>query len=231
MTHDIFFEEETHTYLVDGEEVPSVTTILNYMSDVEYKGINPSILEQASRRGTLVHEYTELVDYGALPNEIEYEVLPYIKAYQDFIRDYKPNWLLVEEPLYSEEYGYAGTVDRIGIINGVIVIVDIKTLASPTKMQKFTVSAQTSAYENMFVRNLMASWDNPFEEQGKIPHRGTNRFALYLGKDGEYNLVNLEEYDIKYGYDSWGMFLTCLETYKRVQKLKTLKPKERGMKN
>lgn len=212
MKHDIEFFEDEHLYLVDGEEVPSVTTILNYMSDVEYSKVSPAVLEQAARRGSLVHEYTELIDYGCEPDEVEYEVVGYLKAYKDFLRDYKPDWLFVEEPLYSEEYGYAGTVDRIGYINGELSVVDIKTLASPTKMQKFTVSAQTMAYEVAYG-----------EYVGK-------RYALYLGKDGEYNLVDLWEYDTKYSYNSWEMFRICLYTYKTVQELKTLKPIKKGEK-
>lgn len=208
--YDIEFFPETHQYLLDGEEVPSVTTILNYMSDVEYSKVSPAVLEQAARRGSLVHEYTELIDYGCEPDEVEYEVVGYLKAYKDFLRDYKPDWLLVEEPLYSEEYGYAGTVDRIGYIDGQLSVVDIKTLASPTKMQKFTVSAQTMAYEVAYG-----------EYVGK-------RYALYLGKDGEYNLVDLWEYDTKYSYNSWEMFRICLYTYKTVQELKTLKPIKKG---
>ena len=223
MKYDIFFDPDTHTYLVDGQEVPSVTTILNYMSDVEYGKVNPAVLEQAARRGTLVHEYTELYDYDALPDEIEYEVAPYIQAYMKFIRDYKPNWILIEGQVYNDVYNYAGTVDRIGDIDGELAVVDIKTLASPTKMQKFTVSAQTEAYRRAYIYMLM--------DDELIPASPIHRYALYLGKDGEYNLVDLDEYDKKYGYDSWGMFLICLEMYKRIQTLKGLKPIKKGEKN
>ena len=214
MNHEILFFDESHTYLVDGEEVPSVTTILNYMSDVEYRGISPAVLDQAAKRGTLVHEYTELLDYDALPDEIEYEVVGYIKAYADFLRDYKPDWLLIETPVYSEHHGYAGTVDRFGIIDGKKSVVDIKTVASPTKMQKFTVSSQTSAYEM-----AIAETYRPGETR-----RPDRRYALYLGKDGDYNLVDLNEYDEKYGYDSWHIFKKCLDFYKVIQILKGAKP-------
>lgn len=115
MTHEILFFEDEHKYLVDGEEVPSVTTILNYMSDVEYSKVNPSVLEQAARRGSLVHEYTELIDYGAMPDEIEFEVKGYLEAYAKFLRDYKPDWDGVEKMTYSEEFHYIGTIDRIKV--------------------------------------------------------------------------------------------------------------------
>ena len=220
MKHDIEFIPETHQYIVDGKEVPSVTTILNYMSDVEYGKIPQATLDQAARRGTLVHEYTELMDCDALPDEIEYEVVGYLKAYKQFLRDYKPDWTLIEQTVYSDIYGYIGTVDRYGKIDGIPSVVDIKTLASPTKMQKFTVSAQTSAYE-LAIAQMYHTWDFG---------NTVNRYALYLGKDGDYNLVDLNEYDKKYGYKSWEMFKKCLKTYQAIQELKNLKPKKKGEK-
>ena len=221
MKHDIQFFEEEHIYLVDGEEVPSVTTILNYLSDVDYGKVSPSVLEQAAKRGSLVHEYTELMDYGALPDEVESEVVGYLTAYEKFLRDYKPDWLYIEQPVYSEAFGYAGTVDRFGRIDGELCVVDIKTLASPTKMQKFTVSSQTAAYDIAIYHYF------------QLPHteRRSQRYALYLGKDGDYNLIDLIEYDKKYGYDGWAMFLDCLSIYKTIQHLKELKPIKKGVRD
>lgn len=213
MEHEITFFPDEHKYIVDGKEVPSVTTILNYMSDVEYGKIPQATLDQAARRGTLVHEYTELIDCDALPDEIEYEVVGYLKAYKAFLRDYKPDWLLIEAPVYSEA-GFAGTVDRFGYIDGEWCVLDIKTVSSPTKMQKFTVSAQTQAYEI------------GIEETYNYITEG--RYALYLASDGEYNLVNLWKYDDKYSYDSFKTFFRCLELYQEIQRLKNLKPIKKG---
>ena len=217
MKHEIEFFEDEHIYLVDGEEVPSVTTILNYMSDVEYGEINQSVLQTASRRGSLVHEYTQLIDYDYELDEIEGEVVGYLRAYKDFIRDYKPNWLYIEDPVYSEKYGYVGTMDRFGLIDGTHCVLDIKTVSSPTKIQKFTTSSQTMAY-----RQAVTETHGAF---GII-----NRYALYLNKDGEYNLVDLREYDKKYGYDSWEMFTQCLTMYNKIKELKELKPIKKGKK-
>lgn len=212
--HEIEFFEDEHIYLVDGQEVPSVTTILSYMSNAEYGDVNKAVLEQAARRGSLVHEYTEDIDYGFDPDEVEYEVAPYIKAYYDFRRDYKPDWLMVEQAVYNGAFGYVGTVDRFGIIDGRKCVVDIKTVSTPSKMQKFTTSAQTIAYE-LAIENST--------EYLSLDEEAC-RYALYLNKDGEYNLVNLVEYDNKYGFDSWGTFYACLQMYKRIKKLKELKP-------
>lgn len=211
MSHEILFYDDTHQYLVDGQEVPSVTTILSYMSNAEYGDVNKAVLDQAARRGSLVHEYTENIDYGCDPDEVEYEIAPYIKAYYEFRRDYKPDWILVEHPVYSEFYGYVGTLDRYGIIDGKRCIVDIKTVSSASKMQKLTTSAQTSAYAVAL-------------KETNIDYYTEKRYALYLTKDGEYNLVDLGEYDKKYDVRSWGIFNKCLDMYKSIQMLKELKP-------
>ena len=207
MKHDIEFFPEDHLYMVDGKEVPSVTTILNYMSNVEYGEINRAVLDQAARKGSLVHEYTENIDYGCDPDEVEYEVAPYIKAYYEFRRDYKPDWILVEHPVYSDFYGYVGTLDRYGIIDGKRCIVDIKTVSSATKMQKLTTSAQTSAYAVAL-------------KETNVDYYTDKRYALYLTKDGEYNLVELGEYDKKYDVSSWGIFNKCLQMNQFIQGLK-----------
>lgn len=212
MAERIELLEDTHEYLIDGiKVVPSVTTILGYLTDTEYKDIDKGVLEQASRRGTLVHEYTQLMDYNALPDEIEFELKGYLEAYAKFLRDYKPDWQYIELPVYNEKMCYAGTVDRIGKIDGEICVVDIKTLSSPNKMAKFTVACQTSAYEVAFFGEYMV-----------------NRYALYLGKDGEYNLVDLNAYEDKYGFDGWATFYNCYTFYKQIETIKNLKPIKKG---
>lgn len=204
---------DSHEYLIDGlRVVPSVTTILGYLSDTEYNGIAPAVLEQAARRGMLVHEYTELMDYDAMPEEVEYEVSGYLRAYADFLRDYNPDWTHIEHPCYCEDLEYAGTIDRVGIIDGQTCIVDIKTLASPTKMAKFTVACQTAAYEVALFRSHQVQ-----------------RYALYLGKDGEYNLVDLNAYETKYGFDGWLTFTKCRSFYEEINGLKNLKPLKKGV--
>lgn len=216
MKHDIAFYEEEHTYLVDGNETPSVTTILSYLTDTEYGKVNPSVLEQAAKRGSLVHEYTEAIDYDCDPDEVEFEVAGYLKAYKQFIKDYKPLWRYVEQPVYSEMFDFVGTVDREGLINYRESVVDIKTIAAPTKLQKFVVSSQTEAYA-IAIRETYGI-------------RVEKRYALYLGKDGDYNLVDLDEYDEKYDYNSFAVFDACHKFYNQVQGIKAMKPIRKGKK-
>lgn len=211
MKHDIAFFEDEHKYLVDGTiDAPSVTTVLNYISDAEYKRIDPSLLLYAARRGTLVHEYCEAIDYDIPPETVEAEIVGYIKAYLEFLRDYRCSWEQIESAVYSEEYGFAGTIDRAGLIDGKESVLDIKTLSAPTKLNKFSVCMQTAAY-------AVARRETYGVETQK-------RFALYLKKDGDYTLMDCGLYEVKYGVDSFAVFSNCLQLYNQVQELKEAKP-------
>lgn len=214
MRPDIFFDPESHTYLVDGTiDAPSVTTILDVLFNRDYKTINPFLLEQAARRGTAVHEYCEAFDYDILPEQVESEVVGYVQAYVDFMRDYRCVWEQIESPVYSYRYGFAGTIDRAGIIDNKESILDIKTIASPTKMNKFAVCMQTAAYA--------VAREETYGVETK------RRYALYLNKNGDYSLMNCQDYELKYSVDSFSLFKQCLDLLKTAQTLKDLKPTNR----
>jgi O-glycosyl hydrolase len=51
--------DETHTYLIDGVIVPSITQMLKFKFSNKYKGINPQTLKRASERGTEAHKAIE----------------------------------------------------------------------------------------------------------------------------------------------------------------------------
>lgn len=53
------FDEESHTYLVDGVIVPSVTQILKVRFGHKYDGINKEVLNRAAQRGTAIHKAIE----------------------------------------------------------------------------------------------------------------------------------------------------------------------------
>ena len=217
MKHDIVFFEDSHEYLLDGViTVPSVTTILGVITNFEYKGINSSVLEQAAKRGSLVHEYCQLYDYEILPEEDEYGIYGYIKAYADFVRDYRCKWEQIEAPVYSS-MGFAGTLDRAGLVEGKQAIVDIKTIANPTKMNKFVVCMQTSAYA--------------IARAETFGTQTLKRYAVYLKENGEYSVLDCAEYELKYGVNSSKIFCECTNVYYIISMLKDAKPIKKGGRN
>ena len=122
----IEFIESTHTYLVDGIIVPSVTQIMRQASDETYANIPPHILETAAKRGTIVHQ--AVYDY-----EVNHRINP------DCPIDYLERYRVVKatsrlEPFRQEfmltatvGLTYAGTIDMLAKIGDKTVLVDIKT--------------------------------------------------------------------------------------------------------
>lgn len=167
---DFRFCEQTHTYTLDGEVIPSVTHIIRFL-DVDVDKSRPWMRDAAAQRGSIVHEATALIDYDE-PDVLEnvpYECQGYVNAYLAFLRDYSPEWEIIERPMWSA-YGssaFAGTVDRYGMVKGRKLILDIKTGTSSAKARH---SAQLTGYWLLL--------DCP----------DCDYAILYLRKDGSYKL-------------------------------------------
>ena len=60
--NEVEYNEEWHTYRINGVIVPSVTQLL---SDDTYINVDPVVLERAAKKGTLVHkEIQEWLESG-----------------------------------------------------------------------------------------------------------------------------------------------------------------------
>ena len=145
---EFLFDEATHTYTLEDVVIPSVTEICAPITCGKYPPVG--VVQQAAARGTRVHELCALYDMDALPDEIEAELVGYVKAWAAFCRDYKPVWRHIELPLYGEidpGQPFAGTIDRIGDIDGRTRVVDIKTAASLDRPAKVALCEQITGYE------------------------------------------------------------------------------------
>lgn len=199
---NIEFNEKDHTYLVDSRPMPSVTQILDLLTYEDFAKIDRSTLEYASRRGTAIHEATEAYDIGG-EVEVDAETEPYITAYIDFCHDYKPNYFGIEEQVVNTQQGYAGTVDRYGLLGERPFVLDIKTVASPNRLTYIKVCLQTYLY------SLCTDYDNPM------------LLALFLKKDGTYRLFNCREWWGKNMKDPlMQSAISVLSAHKAIQRLK-----------
>ncbi len=52
----MYFYEDTHTYIVQNQQVPSVTDLISYIQGDKYKYVNHEKLQAASEYGSRVHE-------------------------------------------------------------------------------------------------------------------------------------------------------------------------------
>lgn len=141
------FFASTHTYKLDGVDIPSVSEVLRFASKELYSGTSAQAMEIAADRGTRVHAATEALDRNGTA-DIDPDIEPYVWAYAKFLRDNKVKWDMIEAHVYGLTRDYAGTLDRFGFLNGKRVLLDIKTTKTITARHKKLYAAQLTAYRD-----------------------------------------------------------------------------------
>ena len=196
------FDEATHTYTLDGKELPSVTHIIRYLAVDKANNADPNMALIARERGSAVHEATVMYDYsGDIPDDFPAEYAPYLEAYVQFVRDYKPGWELIEHQMGNATLGFAGTLDRFGVIDDKLCILDIKT---SYKVDIPSLSAQLTAYHDLLLNEQFERLEN-----ANIRHLG-----LQLMRTGKYRLY---ETDSEKGSD---LFYSCRRIYKTMEQMR-----------
>ena len=191
----LLFYDDTHRYTVDGDEVPSVSELIRFLTREVYNDTPQYFMDGAAARGTLVHRATESIDkYGTV--ECEDDIAPYIQAYVQFLKDKTPEWEKIEWPICNEKK-YAGTVDRYGKLDGKRVVLDIKTTQSISGMHKLLYGAQLTLYK------MAVELEYPVEEL----------VVLQLKKDGSYKLIPIEENE--------PLALACLTMHEAIKNTKS----------
>lgn len=146
------FIEDTHTYILNGEIIPSVTQILEEIFPLKYNGVPKEYLESKSLYGTELHKMIEVIEKKKPKKPLGY-IRKYYKPniYQEeSIKDYleikeKYNIKIIDsEKKVHYKNKYAGTLDLKGYVNGKSAIIDIKTTY---KIDELYVSWQNSLYE------------------------------------------------------------------------------------
>lgn len=150
----IEFIEETHTYIVDGIIVPSVSTILaQTIFKDKYASVPDFVLQKAAEFGTAVHKAIETSEWIGLDDK-QYQV------YMNYLKLVKRENIepLVHEQVVSYNYDFAGTFDMIANVNGLNCLVDIKTTYH---LDRDYLSWQLSLYELAYGKQfdkLYAIW-------------------------------------------------------------------------
>lgn len=187
------FDELTHTYRFKGEVVPSVTKIIEPLSD--FSGIPQEVLNAKAFLGQVVHKACELVDQGTLPDSWDAgSALPYVDAYRKFLTECKPKWDGIEERVFHPSYKYAGTLDRRGKIGADYAYADIKcsSVVDPA------AGVQTAAYMEAKMMELRLLGE---------PQSGVDRCVIHLKPDGTYRLEWFKD------PRDWPTFLSCLTIF------------------
>ena len=134
---------------MSSSSLPSVTHILNVMGlSADLSGIAPAVLEQARRRGTMLHEAIEALTYGYLDRgALDEDTKGCLAGYEGFVAEtgYKP--IVCEVELVSETWGVVGHADGAGWIGSDRTIPDWKRVAV---LDPWSVSYQLAAYRMLW---------------------------------------------------------------------------------
>lgn len=164
---ELAFDGSVHTYRLNGQIIPSVTTLMKPLSDDFYRTVDPEVLHRAAQRGTAIHNAIEnYMEFGI--RDIPPQYSGYLEAFLQWWESRKPEPLAMEGRVYHKILRYAGTADLICIINGRLTLVDYKSSAQ--------VNEKLCAVQ-------LEGYDRAFESHGiKID----DRLILHLSRDGEY---------------------------------------------
>ena len=173
---ELVFERDTSSYQVDGQRVVSVTEALAIAGLVDFSGVPVERLAEAAGRGRMAHGITALIDRGKPIDWILFPegVTPYVGAYERFRAETGFAPILIEHPVVNRIYRYAGTLDRLGWLNGEVALVDLKCGAAVPRW----TGLQLAGYELALPPTMTELLTFPVK-----------RFALRLKPDETYSLV------------------------------------------
>jgi hypothetical protein len=163
------FSADRHIYEHEGVVVPSVTQVLTLAGIDDVSRVPLHYLERAAGIGTAVHEACELLDQDDLDlDSLDESIVGYVLAYQRFKQATEFEVVTIEQRGVGESGGlhFGYCLDRLGVIGGEPVLVDIKT---PSK-RSHSWAIQTAGYAE------------------GINHGG-RRLIVHVAKDGSYDLV------------------------------------------
>ena len=107
--------------------LPRVTEILKGCGLIPTFGFT----DEARDRGTAVHMACQYYDLGDLDeSSLDPVLVPYLAGWKKFLADHKCEWTAIEQRMEHQTLGYRGTPDRVGYVNGTLLVVDVKSGAS-----------------------------------------------------------------------------------------------------
>lgn len=183
------FNADIHQYKLNGTVLPAVSHVLEPLKD--FTGIPAEALKHKRALAIELKKAVEKYIFGDLSLlDISAELTPYFNGFLEFMDDTGFTVNKINERVYSKLYGYAGTLDLIGELNGNKVLVNTRIANTLDK----SVGAQLEAYKIAY---------NDLNPKAKIK----KTFALQFKQDGSYRLI---EYKNKLDFE---MFKSCLNIY------------------
>ena len=136
------FDEETHTYTINGIKVPSVTEVISKtLGRIWYAD------DFYLRRGSAIHACAKMIAEG---KDFDYDerIEGYVKALKRFFKEVKPEVLHIEKTMYSKKFSFAGTSDLVCKISNRLCVEDYKA-----SFEKERLKLQLAGYALLYQEN------------------------------------------------------------------------------
>lgn len=186
MSETLEFDVLDHEYTLGGRKLPSVTQIIG--SQFPLLNIPQAALEFARQMGVAIHSACELYDIEKLDwSTLDLKVVPYVKAWQRARDQLNLEIVDIEVATHHRLLFYAGRVDRVIKLNGVLGVLDLKR-----PILNDRAGVQTCAY--------MHALNTSNYRHGRI----VTRFAIQLRSDGSYRLRQYKD------ESDWSVFTAAL---------------------
>jgi hypothetical protein len=143
---NLVFDEASHTYMIDGRKVPSVTRVLGEVLGNPY-GNNSG--QWHMDRGNAAHDLYEIIGKGEDLSLYDYDASldGHVACWREWHAIEKPIFEITEMSVGSVIYGYAGTLDAIIRRGTTSLILDYKQ--STCERDRIQLAAYAIAYEEM----------------------------------------------------------------------------------
>jgi len=144
------YDDPEHKYYYQGAALPGVTGTLEYVGLSDFSFVDNETLTRAMLFGTAVHSLTEFDDKGIL-GEYDPKLQPALTAWRNFKKDLRVEILpeYIELKVFNKAHRYAGTLDRIFMVDGTYWLIDIKT-GGHVKSHAIQCAAYEAAFRNLF---------------------------------------------------------------------------------
>lgn len=146
----------------------------------------------AASKGTAIHSALERIARTGERGEVSESIRPAVEQYERYAEQVNLKTESSERYIFSLTYGYGGTYDAVGEINGQKCLIDFKTGRYSNKDLW-----KTEAYRRAYI------------EMGGDPDIGVT--LLYLDKTGK---KKPKVYTVQHHDYCFKMFLSCLATWK-----------------
>lgn len=161
------FNEDGHTYTLNGNLLQGVTPIIAWLFPETYQGIPKSVLDQAAAYGSLIHKKCELADSMGIVDE------DIVRDYMDVMQQ-KGLKVMLSEYLVSDERNIASCIDKV------TENFDLCDLKTTSKVHIPNVTMQLSIYAWLF------EMQNPGVKAGEL-------YCIWLPKPqyGQADIIRL----------------------------------------